>query len=90
MVFANSIQCTACKAWIHKRCSGVAGKLTGVVGYTCKRCVDGIPVDSVGLKEVSIGQNDKLECVEKFCYLGDMIRSGGGSEEAAKARVRCA
>ena len=33
-------------------------------------------VDSIGLKEVSIGQNDKLECVEKFCYLGDMIRSG--------------
>ena len=60
------------------------------MGYTCKRCVDGIQVDSVGLKEVSIGQNDKLECVEKFCYLGDMIGSGGGSEEAARTRVRCA
>ena len=39
--------------------------------------MDGIQVDSVGLKEVSIGQNDKLECVEKFYYLGDMIGSGG-------------
>ena len=47
-----------------------------------------IPAESVGLKEVSIGQNDKLECVEKLCYLKDMIGSGGGSEEAA--RVRCA
>jgi hypothetical protein len=89
-VAANSIQCTACRAWIHSRCSGVTGKLTSVVGYTCKRCVDGVPSDIVGLKEVSIGQNDKLECVEKFCYLGDMIGSGGGSEEAARARVRCA
>ena len=89
-VAANSIQCTACSAWIHKRCSGVTGKLTGVVGFTCKRCVDGTPVDIGGLREVSIGQNDKLECVEKFCYLGDMIGSGGGAEEASRARVRCA
>ena len=51
--------------------------------------MNGIPVDSVWLKEVSIGQNDKLQCVEKFCYLGDMIVSGEGSEEAAMARVRC-
>ena len=25
------IQCTTCRAWIHKRCSVVTGKLTGVV-----------------------------------------------------------
>ena len=31
-VVANSIQCTACRAWIHKRCSGITGKLTVVVG----------------------------------------------------------
>ena len=31
-----------------------------------------------------------MECVKKFFYLGDMIGSGGGSEEAARARVRCA
>ena len=35
---------------------------------------------------ISIGQNDKSECVENFCYLGDMIGSGGGSEEAAKGQ----
>ena len=34
--------------------------------------------------------NEKLECVEKFCYLGDMIGAGGGVEEASRARVRCA
>ena len=53
-------------------------------GHLERKCVDEIPVDSVGLKEVSIGQNDKLECFEKFCYLGDMIGSEGGSEEAAR------
>ena len=32
----------------------------------------------------------KLECVPKFCYLGDTLGVGGGVEEAARARVRCA
>ena len=31
-----------------------------------------------------------MECVSKFCYLGDTLGSGGGVVEAARARVRCA
>ena len=31
-----------------------------------------------------------MDCVDKFCYLGDMIGAGGGAEEASRARVRCA
>ena len=53
---------------------------------SCKRCVDGTPVDIGGLREVSIGQNDKLECVEKFCYLEDMIGSGGGCRGSIKGK----
>ncbi len=34
--------------------------------------------------------NEKLECVDRFCYLGDMIGAGEGAEEASRARVRCA
>ena len=33
---------------------------------------------------------DTLECVDKFCYLGDMIGSGGGAEDAPSMRVKCA
>ena len=33
---------------------------------------------------------DTLECVDKFCYLGDMIGSEGGTEEASRMRVKCA
>ena len=29
-VQANSVQCTVCKKWIHKRCSGVRGDLSRV------------------------------------------------------------
>ena len=36
---ANSVQCTACIKWIHKRCSGVRGDLSLVAyGLMCKRC----------------------------------------------------
>ena len=33
---------------------------------------------SVLLKEVVIEPNVKLECVTKFCYLGDTLGVGGG------------
>jgi len=44
----------------------------------------------VAMKEIMISSPYKLECVDKFCYLGDLIGAGGGAEEAARARVRCA
>jgi len=33
---------------------------------------------------------DQYDCVDQFCYLGDMIGAGGGSEEASIARVKLA
>ena len=42
------------------------------------------------MKEVEVDHVGKLECVSKFYYLEDMIGSGGGAEEASRARVRCA
>ena len=41
-------------------------------------------------REVEIEPNVDLECVSKFCYLGDTLGAGGGTNEAARARVRCA
>ena len=37
-----------------------------------------------------IEPNLKLECVTKFCYLGDTLGARGGVEEAARAIVSCA
>ena len=36
-----------------------------------------------------MNSGEKIECVGKFCYLGDTIGSAGGVE-ASRARVRCA
>ena len=64
------------------------------VDFHCRRCLadkNGL-FQSVLLKEVVTEPNVKLECVPKFCYcyLGDTLGAGGGVEEAARARVRCA
>ena len=77
-VGSNSIKCTSCSSWVHKRCSGVSGKLSKALNFVCKRCAGGTRVQLGGLTEVSLGMDQKLECVDKFRYLGDMIGAGGG------------
>jgi hypothetical protein len=32
----------------------------------------------------------EFECVDRFCYLGDMTEAGGGAELASVVRLRCA
>ena len=41
-------------------------------------------------RELVVGVDGSLEFVDSFCYLGDMLGSGGGAEDASKTRVRCA
>ena len=72
--------------WVHKRYSGISGKLKSDVDFHCRRCLErehGL-FQSVLLKEVVIEPNLKLECVPTFCYLGNTLGVGGG-EEAARA-----
>ena len=52
--------------------------------------MDGDSAPVVLLSEVELEPGVKVECVSKFCYLGDTLGSGGGVVEAARARVRCA
>jgi hypothetical protein len=39
-------------------------------------------------KEINIESGIFLERVKFFCYLGDVIRAGGGAEDASRNRVR--
>ena len=87
-VLANSIWCTTCRKWIHKRCSGVAGNLGKVVDFKCRNCVGGGVKVVEGVDQFVLGDSDKIEVVEKFCYLGDVVGKGGGAEESSRARVR--
>ena len=64
--------------------------LEKMVNFTCRNCTAGgvKVVDEV--KQFMLGNSDKMEVVEKFCYLGDVIGKGCGEEESSIARVRCA
>ena len=63
-----------------------------VAGFECSRCVSWRGREGVEVrKEMEVDSEGKVEFVVKFCYLEDMIGSGGGaedSEEASRARVR--
>ena len=86
-VQANSVQCTVCKKWIHKRCSGVRGDLLRVAdGFRCRRC-DGT-IQEVDLAEDLMVDGETYECVKSFCYLGDTLDGDGGADLAATARIR--
>src|SRR5580698_5688729 len=81
-VGSNSFECVQCKKWVHKACGGVKGSLKASVKYRCPICSGVVVRKAVERKEVVIGEAGKLDCVDRFCYLGDVIGDGGGVEEA--------
>jgi len=48
-----------------------------VAGFRCMRCVDGqLFREVVAIKEIMVSLLGKLECVDLFCYLVDLIGVG--------------
>ena len=84
----NSMQCTKCKHWVHKRCSGVHESLTREKDFTCKKCIPGVVFEDED-KMISL-DGDNIEVVDKFSYLGDVISTEGGAQEAVTSRIRSA
>ena len=53
-VGSNSLQCTSCQKWVHKKCSGIKGSMSKVVkSFISKGCLN--PVTSAGRTSVDIG-----------------------------------
>ena len=74
----NAILCDGCKRWVHKKSSGIKGRLLPESEFTCARCLGTArAIDGRQSLEVEVG-NKKLEVVPEFCYLGDMLSAGGG------------
>jgi len=86
-VGSNSIQCTSCHKWVHKKCSGIKGSMYKVMrSFICRGCSN--PVISTGHTSVNIGASANLEVVDKFSYLGDMLSVDGDADAAVEARIR--
>ena len=90
-VGANSILCSQCSFWNHKKCSGVIGNwLSDNPEYICPHCqgtarpIDGRPINEVFVDEV------KMDVVPSFCYLGDMLSAGGGFDLSVTTRCSVA
>ena len=46
-VGSNSLQCTRCQKWVHKKCSGIKGSMSKVAkSFICSGCLN--PVTSAG------------------------------------------
>jgi len=85
-VGSNSIQCTECRFWVHKKCCGIQGKLVNNPDYRCPRCLGlSRPIDGRPITEVAVNGTN-LEVEASFCYLGDMICAGGGCGLAITTR----
>ena len=88
-VGSNSIFCGVCKHWVHKKCSGIKGKLSAEQGFKCSRCSS--PPDPLEDENIEvICDNQKIDVVDKFWYLGDTIGARGGAEDSVTARIRSA
>ena len=88
-VGSNSIFCTGCRHWVHKKCRGLKS-LTEDPDYRCTWCQGTArPLDGRPQREVQVGP-DKLKVVASFCYLGDMLSSAGGCELSTTIRVKTA
>ena len=86
----NSILCSMCKKWIHKKCSNIKGRLKPDPLYVCPACAD-VNRQEKNVEDklqIKVKADVMLDCVENFCYLGDEIGARGGAEEACRNRVK--
>ena len=82
----NSIFCSGCLFWVHKKCSNIPGRLAEDPDFRCRMCVGNAwTIDGRPCVEVQLA-GDKLDAVDNFVYLGDCICPGGGFELATIKR----
>ena len=85
-VGANSILCSQCSFWIHKKCSGIIGRLSDNPEYICSRCQGtACPIEIRPINEVFVDEI-KMDVVLSFFYLGDMLSAGDGCDLAVTTR----
>ena len=86
-VGANLIFCASCKKWVHKKCTGIKGKLEKVeINFVCSSCST-IAVPTNIIPESITINGDVFESVPVFCYLGDVLGQAGGCADAVTSHT---
>ena len=81
------MQCTSCKKWAQKKCSGIKASMSKVMkSFICRGCLN--PVTRTGRTSVDIGVSANSELVDKFCSLGDMLSVDGDDDAAVETRIQ--
>ena len=76
--------------WVHKKCSGVRGKLAEDPDYICPRCCgQARQIGNIPIMQVDV-DGTLLDVESYFCYLGDMLCAGGGCKLAIVTRCSTA
>ena len=72
----NSIQCSQCIQWVHKKCSGITKWLVDNLNYVCRKCKGGDrSINGRTVTEVDV-DGTMLDVEATFCNLGDILCSG--------------
>ena len=67
--WSNLIWCQCCEKWCHQSCSGLRNLRKAGDNFRCPTCVRGVVVVPQRLEV----EEDSLEIVDSFHYLGDKI-----------------
>ena len=84
-VKVNCMKCKTCKKWVYEWCARVrrvSCKTNGIFEY--RVCMN---VSNKVCNNVLNVCRKKLERPNNFCYLGDNMNGGGGSELAVTSRI---
>ena len=82
----NSILCSSCQNWIHKRCSGLR-VLREDPNFICPSCCGQVVQDESESIQI---EGAEIQEVKEFCYLGDLLDTEGGVERSVRMRVAAA
>ena len=82
----NSIFCSVCSLWVHKKCCDIPGRLVEDPDFRCRTCLGNARAIN-GRRCVEFQLADgKLDVVDNFNYLSDCICPGRGCEFATIKR----
>ena len=88
----NSIQCSHCLLWCHKRCSGLITLPSRNDTFVCPTCANqNYAVATANLRQGPIVvDNCRFNKVQTFKYLGDSVSCAGGPCDAIRNRIQAA